>query len=247
LRPSCLCAAVAAVALLLARPPGVRAAGGDPFDAEVAEAQRLYVAHDYLAAIAKLEVAYRKKPVARLLFNLGMAHRKVGHLAQALDLFERYRAARGAHDRDVPVDRYIEELRGELAQPRGAATTKEDGGGAAADGVASSAAADEGAAAAGEPTPTGRRASVRTMPAPGAPSPTSVAALDLSADAAMKRTATPDRHAGGEPKPGLLRRWWFWTAVAGAVIAGGSAFLLTRGDRSVTPFCPTVEPCVKVR
>ena len=53
---------------------------------------------------------------------MGMAHRKLGHAREAIDLFQRYRTARGAADRDVPVDRYIEEMQRELARGPGGDT-----------------------------------------------------------------------------------------------------------------------------
>jgi hypothetical protein len=90
----------------------------DPFDEQVSQAQARYQARDYEGAIVSLEAAYQRKPVARLLFNLGMAHRKLGHLEEALDCFERFRAARSAVDQDVPVDRYIDEVSRELARAR---------------------------------------------------------------------------------------------------------------------------------
>jgi hypothetical protein len=114
--------ASATVVLLVAtQARAVRAGDPDPFDQHVAEAQTRYQAHDYEGAIASLEAAYRRKPVARLLFNLGMAHRKVGHLKEALDCFERFRAARSAVDQDVPVERYIDDVSREIAQGRSAA------------------------------------------------------------------------------------------------------------------------------
>jgi hypothetical protein len=81
------------------------------FERHVSAAQQRYEAQDFEAAIVELETAYRLKPVRRLLFNLGMAHRRLGHALQALDYFERFRAARGPQDGDVPIDRYIAEMR----------------------------------------------------------------------------------------------------------------------------------------
>jgi hypothetical protein len=81
------------------------------FERHVTAAQQLYAAQDFEAAIVELESAYRLKPVRRLLFNLGMAHRRLGHALQALDYFERFRALRGPQDGDVPIDRYIAEMR----------------------------------------------------------------------------------------------------------------------------------------
>src|SRR5262245_14343860 len=79
--------------LLMAGP--ARAAGDDR--ARAAECQRRYelgLEHyrnkDYPAAIAEFEAAYRLKQMTRLLFNLGQAHRKLGHSQQALDYYESY-------------------------------------------------------------------------------------------------------------------------------------------------------------
>ena len=41
-------------------------------------------------AIEEFQGLYEQKPQPILLFNLAQAHRKAGHKAQALDLYERY-------------------------------------------------------------------------------------------------------------------------------------------------------------
>jgi hypothetical protein len=179
--------------------PAAHAADGDSFDQQVADAQSRYLAHDYEGAIVKLEEAYRQKPIARLLFNMGMAHRKAGHLREALDLFERYRVARGAGDRDVPVDRYIEEL-----QQRIASTS---------------------------PPPV---APALAAPPPAAPDPQATLTR-----APLEQPAKADTGA----RPGVLHRWWLWTAAGAVIVAAVGAVLLLRTGGSNGPCAPGVKLC----
>jgi hypothetical protein len=84
------------------------------FALHVATAQQLYRAQDYAGAIRELDAAYQLRPAARVLFDLGMAHRKLGHRREALADFVRYRETRTRVDARVPIDRYIDELRAQL-------------------------------------------------------------------------------------------------------------------------------------
>jgi hypothetical protein len=180
--------------------PRARAGGVDSFDQEVADAQRLYQAHDYEGAIARLQQAYQQKPIARLLFNMAMAHRKAGHAREAIDLFQRFRAARGAADRDVPVDRYIDEMRQQLAAPA--------------------------------PTPAPHDVAL-TAPPPRAPDP----------EADLTLMPVGQAEEGEPPRPGLLHRWWFWTA-AGVVVAAavGAVLLANRSSGHCTSDVQMCQP-----
>jgi len=59
---------------------------------DLQEGNRLFDAGDYLAALARFESAYAKVPSAKLFFNLGQVHRRLGRTVEALDFYERYLA-----------------------------------------------------------------------------------------------------------------------------------------------------------
>jgi len=189
------------------------------FEDQVAAAQWLYLAHDYEGAIRQLERAYEMKPLNRLLFNLGMAHRKLGHTKEALSYFERYRDRRTAADAVVPVERYIAELREKATEES----------------------RDEPVPTPAESSPLPRvQMSDGTPPATSAPQTTPAFAV-TSAPTAPKSAARARRRSSAG-------RWWIWT-LAGALTAGvivGVAVGTTQ-ERSPTPAgfvpnTPTIGP-----
>jgi hypothetical protein len=50
----------------------------------------------------------------------------------------------------------------------------------------------------------------------------------------------PERPAG--EKRSLLTRWWFWTAIGGAVAAGATVYYLTGEPRLVQPSIGVYTP-----
>jgi hypothetical protein len=89
-------AVLLAVALLLVGSPRSTVAGeaGDRLAAlrELKEGNRLFDAGDYLAALARFESAYTKVPSAKLFFNFGQVHRRLGRTVEALEFYERFLA-----------------------------------------------------------------------------------------------------------------------------------------------------------
>lgn len=53
-------------------------------------AKLLFDAGSYDQAIAEFQAAYAKRQIPTLLFNIAQAHRKAGHFAEALALYERF-------------------------------------------------------------------------------------------------------------------------------------------------------------
>jgi tetratricopeptide (TPR) repeat protein len=53
-------------------------------------ATRLFTAGSYDQAIVEFQLAYQKRQLPTLLFNIAQAHRKAGHWAEALALYERF-------------------------------------------------------------------------------------------------------------------------------------------------------------
>lgn len=53
-------------------------------------ATRLFTAGSYDQAIGEFQLAYQKRQLPTLLFNIAQAHRKAGHWAEALALYERF-------------------------------------------------------------------------------------------------------------------------------------------------------------
>jgi len=73
----------------------------------------LYRAQDYPAAITAMQRAYKLKPVTRLLYNLGQAHRKLQQPREAITYFELYLKT----ETKVP-EKAEAEVRGHLQQLR---------------------------------------------------------------------------------------------------------------------------------
>ncbi|MFO0579043.1 MAG: tetratricopeptide repeat protein [Polyangia bacterium] len=72
----------------------------DEFRVHYKRAVDLYRARDFAAAIREMQTAYRLKPVTRLLFNIGQAHRKLHQPREAIAYFELYLRT----DLQVPQD-----------------------------------------------------------------------------------------------------------------------------------------------
>ena len=84
------CARVARLLLcyLLLGPLGT--AHADEFQARYARGLRCYSQGDYETAIGELQAAFAIRQLPRLLFNLGQAHRKLGHAREALGYLQNY-------------------------------------------------------------------------------------------------------------------------------------------------------------
>lgn len=62
----------------------------DEFRVHYKRAVDLYRARDFSAAIREMQTAYRLKPVTRLLYNIGQAHRKLHQPRESIAYFELY-------------------------------------------------------------------------------------------------------------------------------------------------------------
>ena len=87
-----LAVVVAVLACLLARPAVGQAQGsaGKSVRELIENATKLYQAGDYDRAASEYFAAYEKKPLPALLFNVAQSHRKAGHFAEALALYDRF-------------------------------------------------------------------------------------------------------------------------------------------------------------
>ncbi|MBL9006754.1 MAG: tetratricopeptide repeat protein [Myxococcales bacterium] len=82
-----------------------------------------YKAERYAEAVVSFEAAYRLTQAPRLLYNLGTAHRKLGHLQDAIDFFDEYlkREPTIEPERRTAVEGYLVELREQQRQKQAAA------------------------------------------------------------------------------------------------------------------------------
>jgi len=214
-------------------------------------------ARRFAAAIAALDASYRAAPHPLVLFNLGLAHRGLGHVGAAIDAFERYvreDAGRCPPARCAAVRAAIGELRAELctvtveATPADA-TFEADGRALALTGGAVTLDPGEhvltlrarGFAPWQRTTllaPGARetlRVSLTPTPAETPPPtvPTRVAAPSPEAPVVARAAPSPHPRAPvpAAPSRGLHQQWWFWTVV-GVVVAGGVAAGIVYATRS---------------
>ena len=151
--------------------PGAK--GESKLDANAEELYRKgvaqYKAEQYADAVVSFEAVYRITQAPRLLYNLGSAHRKLGHLQDAIDFFDEYlkREPTIEPERRSAVEGYLVELR---EQQRA------------------------------------RSAALNPLPSPLPPPP------------------QPEKQP-------LVRKWWFWTAIGGAVVLTGLGIGLGVGLR----------------
>lgn len=91
----------------------VWAAGADPFKESYDRGLTLYDKNQYESALGEFESAYKLRQVPALMFNIAQTHRKLGHVQQALDFYERYLLAEPSMPAATKgkVQGYIEQLR----------------------------------------------------------------------------------------------------------------------------------------
>lgn len=152
----------------------------------------------YHDAAVEYEKAYELKNDPALLFNIGQAYRLANDHVEALTAYRSYlRRSPDAPNR-VEVQSHIDELQQIVDSEKRSATSPPMG-------VLRPGQAPEG-------TPPAPPSEPRTS-APGAPSPEAVVAPATTPVAADVVAASP------EHKP-FYKKWWFWTAVGGVVVAG---------------------------
>lgn len=88
------------------------------FNRSVQEGEQQYREGKYDAAIARFQTAYSLKPDPFLLYNLGLAHYKLGRDAEALNYFEFYlrTAPQIEEARRQKIDGYLKELRDRITK-----------------------------------------------------------------------------------------------------------------------------------
>ena len=153
----------------------------------------------YHDAAVEYEKAYELKNDPALLFNIGQAYRLANDHLEALTAYRSYlRRSPDAPNR-VEVQSHIEELQQIVDSEKRSSTSPPMG-------VLRPGQAPEGAS----PSPPAEQ---RTSPPPAPPD---VAATSPSTSPSVVGdvTAAPPEH-----KP-FYKKWWFWTAVGGVVVAG---------------------------
>lgn len=78
----------------------------------------LYNTSQYDKAIEEFQGLYELKPQPILLFNLAQAHRKAGHKAQALDLYERYLREAPNSELSNETTGYVSELKKQIEEEK---------------------------------------------------------------------------------------------------------------------------------
>jgi hypothetical protein len=214
-------------------------------------ATRLYELREYGKALDEYKAAYLAKPDPAFLFNIGQCHRKLGNTSEALNFYQQYlkkipaddpnRAQAEARIHDIETGRDSEE--DPFAKPGregGTSTSQPDKR---------------------EPETPARisavRPSARTMPEPpgvalpGASDSSPTQPIVGFPTPASTRSTPPAIQLPGKPELGrpqeillvtptqpktpssIYTRWWFWTGIGVAVVAGTVAtFALSRGGGS---------------
>jgi len=199
-------------------------AHADDFKTHYDLAVALYQAQKYEEAIPEFKAAYDLDPRPGLLFNLAQSYRKAGHLREAIQYYDRYLTSDPRIDTDTrrKVDGYLAETRNTLAALELEMKQR----------LAEEKAAREHEAQAARPEPAQAPGLVKPEP-PVPPSPPSPPPPPPGLVAVESQP---------QPKP-IYRRWWFWTAIGGAVAAGaivGIAVGVTRANAA--PEVPSGVP-----
>lgn len=176
------------------------AAHADDFKTHYDLAVALYQAQKYEEAIPEFKAAYDLDPRPGLLFNLAQSYRKAGHLREAIQYYDRYLTSDPRIDTDTrrKVDGYLAETRNTLAALELEMKQR----------LAEEKAAREHETQAARTEPAQAPSLVKPEPPvlpspPPPPPPPGLVAVE----------------SRPQPKP-IYRRWWFWTAVGGAVAVG---------------------------
>lgn len=171
-------------------------AQADDFKTHYDLALALYQAQKFEEAIPEFKTAYELVAKPGLLFNLAQAYRKAGHPREAIEYYDRYLSATPQLDGDTrrKVDGYLAEARNTLAALELEMKRR----------LAEDKAAHEQEPEAPPPLPT-----PSVVPAQKTP-PT---------DQLVVAPATAHAEPISPSRP-VYQRWWFWTAIGGAVAAG---------------------------
>ncbi len=237
----------AATQVLAARPPSPKRTAS----ALINEGNKLMRKRDYRAALARYRAAHELYPTPKIFFNMAEASIELGELVQAAEYYERFIAESGVRKRSKlrrAAKRRLKRLGRklstiEVSQRAVGATVFIDGtkvGTAPLSGHRVLAGPHqvvldkagyltrtiELECPAGERVPVDVELEVRAPPPP----PVAVAPPPPAPPPPPPQiVAAPVEHEVDEP---LTSKWWFWTAVVGAVAAGGvaTALVVTRSD-----------------
>ena len=216
--------AVVTLAVLLSAGGAARAA--DP-NAEKARAHfqqgdTYFKLDKYAAALQEFEQAYLAKQDPSFLYNIAQCHRLMGNRVEAIRFYKRYlndaptaanRPVAEKHIRDLEAAIGAEELTGTHPAPPPSPPRSGDSGGAGTSPSRPPPSAPPSLALEARPPPPSQSDAMLTNPPGSSPSPA-------------------DDHP-------FYTRWWFWTAVGGAVATGLLLALLLNRD----PSCPSGRQC----
>lgn len=213
-----------------ARPPAARREAQARRHFRLGEAA--FAKGDFRGALVEYDRAFRLVPLAGLLFNIGQCHRNLGAHERAIYSFQLYLARAPQATNRAAVLALIAELKPLVARAAPATGT---------------------AGAAKPPTDgtTPGAGGAFGPPGPGSNQDVVVGGDDASAGAVGPNEGATGSHTGGgletglapandgdtvreqallpqptppaQPSPPIYRRWWFWTALSTAVVAGVTA------------------------
>ncbi len=189
-------------------------------------AMALYQAQKFEEAIPEFKAAYEREAKPGLLFNIAQSYRKAGRLREAIEYYDRYLSSEPKLDNDMrkKVDGYLAEARNTLA---------------ALELEMKQRLAEEKAAREREPAPSSAAPPSAAPATSGEPS-SSVSAPVARVDAPLAVASPKD--PAKQPSP-IYKRWWFWTAIGGAVAAAAIITGVAVGTRpSSYPAVPAGVP-----
>jgi tetratricopeptide (TPR) repeat protein len=195
--------------------------------------EKAFKAGDFPTAITAYQAAYEAKPLPGFLFNIAQCHRHLGNHEEAVTFYRRYLAL----NPETPNRAVVEELIAEEQKKKDAAPP-------AAMAPPPVALAPPPAAIAPPPATMAPPVAAPPPPPPPAPAPVEQPAAPAAtqpqdAKPALPALPAPDEpplfvqaKREAEPSSPVYKRWWFWTAVGGAVAAGVVAALVLKGTPS---------------
>jgi tetratricopeptide (TPR) repeat protein len=213
-------AAILSVVLLLTGAGVARAA--DP-NAEKArghyqQGDTYFKLDKYANALQEFEQAYLAKQDPSFLYNIAQCHRLMGNRVEAIRFYKRYLTdAPNAANRPV-AEKHIRDLESALG----------------AEGLTGTHVTPAPPAPAGEPG-----GPAMPPPRPTQPAPTTVA-LDAKPPPPSDTVLTSPPAASQSDDHPIYTKWWFWTAVGGAVVTG---LLVTLWAVNRDPSCPDMRTC----
>jgi iron complex outermembrane receptor protein len=161
-------------------------------------------------AITEYGKAYELFPSPAFLFNIGQCHRNLKNWASAISFYEDYLKEAPNSENKAEVEQLIKEAKAELAKSQPAVQKEE--------------ASEDDSSASDEKPPSDAplRSDTPELNAKAVPPP-------VDSPLVTETEAGPEEGA-------IYERWWFWAALAGAVVivAGGTAIALSSGTHTRT-------------